>query len=201
VIQGPNLADNKIGFAVQFVSNCHSSSKREAYVRELRRFIPIDIYGKCGEFKCPKEKGWQCYKKAESKYKFYLAFENSVCRDYVTEQFFNMYNLNMIPVVLGGANYSAIAPPHSFINAADFPNPKALAHYLKRLDADDAKFNEYFWWRNFYARKFRHHQAICDLCQRLHTDKEHKTYDNMQDWWVNQAKCSSNYIISQDDMI
>lgn len=201
VIQGPNLADNKIGFAVQFVSNCHSSSKREAYVRELRRFIPIDIYGKCGEFKCPKEKGWQCYKEAESKYKFYLAFENSVCRDYVTEQFFNMYNLNMIPVVLGGANYSAIAPPHSFINAADFPNPKALAHYLKLLDADDAKFNEYFWWRNFYARKFRHHQAICDLCQRLHTDKEHKTYDNMQDWWVNQAKCSSNYIISQDDMI
>ena len=68
----------KIGFAVQFVSNCHSSSKREAYVRELRRFIPIDIYGKCGEFKCPKEKGWQCYKEAESKYKFYLAFENSV---------------------------------------------------------------------------------------------------------------------------
>ena len=43
------------------------------------------------------------------------------CRDYVTEQFFNMYNLNMIPVVIGGANYSAIAPPHSFINAADFP--------------------------------------------------------------------------------
>ena len=43
------------------------------------------------------------------------------CRDYVTEQFFNMYNLNMIPVVLGGANYSAIAPPHSYINAADFP--------------------------------------------------------------------------------
>ena len=36
---------------------------------------------------------------------------------------------------------------------------------------------------------------------RLHIDKEHKTYDNMQDWWVNQAKCSSNYIISQDDMI
>ena len=43
------------------------------------------------------------------------------CRDYVTEQFFNMHNLNMIPVVLGGANYSAIAPPHSFIDAADFP--------------------------------------------------------------------------------
>ena len=68
----------QVGLAVQFVSNCHSSSKREAYVRELRRFIPVDIYGKCGEFKCAKEKGWQCYKEAEVKYKFYLAFENAV---------------------------------------------------------------------------------------------------------------------------
>eukprot|EP00093_Oithona_nana_P007513 07513.XXX_139120_130865_1 [CDS] Oithona nana genome sequencing. len=201
VTQGPNLAENKVGLAVQFVSNCHSSSKREAYVRELRRFIPVDIYGKCGEFKCAKEKGWQCYQEAEAKYKFYLAFENAVCRDYVTEQFFNMHNLNMIPVVLGGANYSAIAPPHSFIDAADFPNPKALAHYLKLLDADDAKFNEYFWWRDFYARRFRHHQSLCDVCERLHTDKSTKIYDNMQDWWVTQAQCSSNHIISQDDMI
>ena len=80
-------------------------------------------------------------------------------------------------------------------------SPKALAHYLKLLDADDVKFNEYFWWRSFYARRFRHHQAICEVCQKLHTDKEHKIYDNMQDWWVNQAKCSSNHIISQDDMI
>ena len=68
----------QVGLAVQFVSNCHSASKREAYVRELRRFIPIDIYGKCGEFKCAKEKGWQCYQEAEAKYKFYLAFENAV---------------------------------------------------------------------------------------------------------------------------
>ena len=54
--------------------------------------------------------------------KAHLLLENHFrCRDYVTEQFFNMHNLNMIPVVLGGANYSAIAPPHSFIDAADFP--------------------------------------------------------------------------------
>ena len=39
--------DNKVGLAVQFVSNCHSTLKREAYVRELRQFIPVDVYGKC----------------------------------------------------------------------------------------------------------------------------------------------------------
>ncbi len=37
VRQGPNLADGKVGLAVQFVSNCHSSSQRELYVRELRK--------------------------------------------------------------------------------------------------------------------------------------------------------------------
>ena len=47
VNHGPNLAENKVGLAVQFVSNCHSTSKREAYVRELKQFIPIDVYGKC----------------------------------------------------------------------------------------------------------------------------------------------------------
>ena len=33
----PNLAEGKIGLAVQFVSNCHSSSRREFYVRELQK--------------------------------------------------------------------------------------------------------------------------------------------------------------------
>lgn len=49
-----NLAEGKIGLAVQFVSNCHSSSRREFYVRELQREIPVDVYGDCGDFKCPK---------------------------------------------------------------------------------------------------------------------------------------------------
>ena len=76
-----------------------------------------------------------------------------------------------------------------------------MAHYLKLLDADDAKFNEYFWWRDFYIRRFRHHQALCDVCERLHHDKETKVYQDMHEWWVNVAGCSSNNIISQEDMI
>ena len=44
-----------------------------------------------------------------------------------------MYNgeLDMVPVVLGGGNYSAIAPPNSYIDASKFQSPKALAHHLK----------------------------------------------------------------------
>ena len=74
-------SNNKSILAVQFVSNCHSFSGREFYVTELRKHITIDVYGECGQLKCEKQKGSQCYKMAQSKYKFYLAFENAICKD------------------------------------------------------------------------------------------------------------------------
>ena len=46
---------------------------------------------------------------------FYLTFENSKCKDYVTEKFFAIQQLDIVPIVMGGANYSAIAPRGSYI--------------------------------------------------------------------------------------
>ncbi len=77
------------------------------------------------------------------KYKFYLSFENCTCTDYVTAKFFELVNRDIIPIVYGGANYSQLAPPHSYINALDF-TPETLAQYLKILDANDTLYNEYF---------------------------------------------------------
>ena len=157
-----NMAEGKVGLAVQFVTNCRTYSRLEAYVRELRRYVPVDIYGKCGEFKCSGDKSdvkesssiirgnksisgkatisnsnnrgaWDCHQQVATKYKFFLAFEDSFCKDFVTEKFFSMFNgeLDMVPVVLGGGNYSTIAPPNSYIDASKFQSPKALAHHLK----------------------------------------------------------------------
>ena len=193
------------------------------------------ISGKTVKPNANKRGTWDCHKIVATKYKFFLAFEDSICKDFVTEKFFAMFNggLDMVPVVLGGANYSTIAPPNSYIDASDFGSPKALAHHLKviiyiiitniliilvillllilaltilyftlqLLDADDAKYNAYFWWRKFYQRRFNHHQSICDLCERLHTDKSTHIYSDMRDWWVDQASCSTKTILSQDDMI
>ena len=64
------------------------------------------------------------------RYKFYLAFEDALCKDYATERFFSVYApLDMVPVVLGNkeTNYSALAPPHSFIDASKFGSPAELA--------------------------------------------------------------------------
>ena len=87
---------------------------------------------------------------------------------------------------------SAIAPPHSFIDASEFESPAALARYLKLLDSDDARFNEYFWWRDFYERSFKHHAALCDVCERLWREEgKASSYADMRQWWVGDAGCRS----------
>lgn len=42
------FAKGKTKLAAWFVSNCHTSSKREEFVAELEKHAPIDIYGGCG---------------------------------------------------------------------------------------------------------------------------------------------------------
>ena len=38
--------------------------------------------------RCPRAQGNKCFNMLNTDYKFYLAFENSNCRDYITEKFF-----------------------------------------------------------------------------------------------------------------
>jgi hypothetical protein len=95
---------NKTGFAVAIISNCGSDKNRRLeYIKELGKFISIDMYGGCGSKKCPSNA--DCKEFLADKYKFFLAFENSFCKGYVTEKFFEILKFNMIPIVLGGGNY------------------------------------------------------------------------------------------------
>jgi len=71
-----------------FVSNCRESNTRKNYAKELQKYIPVDIYGKCGTKKCPRSTETECFEMLNQDYKFYLAFENANCKDYITEKFF-----------------------------------------------------------------------------------------------------------------
>ncbi|XP_045029714.1 glycoprotein 3-alpha-L-fucosyltransferase A-like [Daphnia magna] len=88
-----NYATSKTRLVAWLVSHCETSGHRERYVSQLRKFIPVYIYGDCVNFKCPQSSIYpstsspECYAMLESKYKFYLSFENSICNDYVTENF------------------------------------------------------------------------------------------------------------------
>ena len=180
-------------------SHCLTDSRREDYIRHLKRYIAIDVYGDCGHLRCPKDPTGgdsddHCYDLLESRYKFYLSFENSICTDYVTEKFFQIMARNLVPIVYGGANYSRIAPPHSYIDARQFP-AKQLADYLNKLDANDTLYSEYFDWKVNYdvesGQKQMTRHAICDLCRKLHQDNEPKVYSKemLLHQWTTPHQC------------
>jgi len=170
-----------------FVSNCRTDSHRELYVSRLKDHIDIDIYGACSTKKCPDRV--PCYNMLAKDYKFYLAFENSFCRDYVTEKFFNSLRYSIVPIVLGGANYSSFISNNSFINIADFKSPRQLAEYLNWLDKNMTAYESYFSWRK--KRTPRQVRPFCDLCLMLHNSSlPSRSYENIASWWYGQSHCS-----------
>ena len=157
------------------VSNCNATSQRWRYARELSRYVQVDVYGQCGTLTCRKH----CFRSIEKRYKFYLAFEKCYCEQYLTEKVFRTLNYNIVPVVLGGANYADILPRHSYIDVRDYKSPRHLATYLKALDQNNHKYLEYFAWkRHLKAVDGRNKTAaFCRLCEVLH-DKSYPYKDN-----------------------
>ena len=86
--QNKSYAAGKTKKVAWFVSNCGARNTRKEYAMELSKHITVDIYGSCGPFKCPRRDAKKCFELLNKDYKFYLAFENSNCRDYITEKFF-----------------------------------------------------------------------------------------------------------------
>ena len=82
-----NYAQHKTKKIAWFVSNCNTMNNRMTYAKELQKYIGVDIYGGCGTKSCPRNIR-SCFDMLNKDYKFYLSFENSNCREYITEQFF-----------------------------------------------------------------------------------------------------------------
>ena len=97
------------------ISNCDDKSKRLDYIRKIQKYINVDIFGQnsCRTKLCPRKvkinhafiNDTDCKEIIANEYKFFFAFENSLCIDYVSEKFFHIIRFNIIPVVLGSGNY------------------------------------------------------------------------------------------------
>ena len=86
----PFEMSSKDKLMVWFVSHCKTDSKREDYIAELSKYMHVDIYGKCGIYVACRYKGEKnCAHVPLSKYKFYFAAENSICREYFTGNYFD----------------------------------------------------------------------------------------------------------------
>ncbi|XP_077284919.1 alpha-(1,3)-fucosyltransferase C-like [Arctopsyche grandis] len=170
-----------------FSSNCLSKSHREKRIKELQKHIKVDVYGKCGTFKCPRTNETVCFEKMKNDYFFYLSYENSLCNDYLTEKVRNPLIYDTIPVILGGSNLTKFIPPGSYIDASSMSTID-LANKLKYLMDHPEEYAKYFWWRKFYTiepvLKKTKFDAFCRLCERLHAKiTKPKIYDNLLEWW------------------
>lgn len=188
--QPRNWWANKSRQALWLVSNCKTFSNREGFVRELSKFVQVDVIGACGTkgVSCLPKMSDKCYRQASETYYYYLSLENSICTDYVTEKFFNALTWGMVPVVLGGANYSRIAPPGSYIDALAFRNVRQLADHMKRTARDMRLYNSYHAWRTNYSYTWE--DFACGFCRMLHNASTPlKAYSNFNEWWFKQARC------------
>ena len=179
-----------------FVSNCQTPSRREHYVRELQKHIDVDVYGRCGQLSCNKSKRNSCHDMLDKTYKFYLSFENSLCVDYLTEKVWDILKLNIVPVVLGGADYKEILPPNSYIDVRDIKSPKNLADYLHILDSNDQLYRQYFEWkRRFQIRTLSPWCQFCAFMNRVGDNSTRMVVDRLDKFYDPGRHCvrSSDY--------
>ena len=91
---------------------------------------------------------------------------------------------------MGGANYTELAIPGSYINVMDFKTVKDLADYLHYLDKNSTAYNQYFKWRQRY--KLSNVPGYCSFCEAVSSSTRINTegYKDLTDYWVTQGKCN-----------
>ena len=155
------------------VSRCQSASRREVYVAELIRHIDVDIFGKCAGKSVGKKTEHEFWADLFETHKFYLSFENSLCPDYITEKVWTPLKSDIVPIVMGGADYKSHLPPHSYIDVNDYSSPKSLAQHLHRLDKNDTLYNEYFAWKQNYSCfvGVPAKSPACEVCRMMNENR------------------------------
>ncbi|XP_078590513.1 alpha-(1,3)-fucosyltransferase 7-like [Branchiostoma floridae x Branchiostoma japonicum] len=186
-----DYAKDKNKLVIWYVTDCYQYLSRTKYATELIQHIKVDVFGACGDVKgsCPKGDR-ECLKEHVRQYKFYLAFENFRCIEYITEKFWhNSLDYDIVPVVFGASkgHYERFTPPNSFIHVDDFESPEALAKYLNYLDQNDDKYNEYFAWKTKPPKNLPElfESRFCDVCKKLlrASPTERKVYTDLDRWW------------------
>ena len=194
------IARAKPNVSLIITSHCTTYSSRMEFVKELSKYIDVNLLGKCSgkRWNCgvPHAHDEICFQELVNSHKYFLAFENAFCQQYITEKFFENFNYNTIMVTRGGlpGEIKEIAPKGSFISSDDFKSAKDLALYLKTLPVSEyARILERKDQYESIGLKAIYQRAFCDICHRMNfQDKYRKTIVDM-DKWVNGGELCLQY--------
>lgn len=171
--------------ALWVASNCVTNDRREDVVQALQMAgVDVEILGQCGSDDPCKKGDTECNIALMNSYKFVFAFENSRCKGYITEKFWEAMRSAAVPVVLGAprSDYLAVAPQGSFVYIADYIDQEngdftRAALFLNKLAGSPNRLKKYKWWQNMYDVARPHflgdqnfageYTWWCHLCSRL----------------------------------
>lgn len=177
------IPQNKTALVCWVISNYRRRQKRSQVYRQLRATVPVKVYGRWSR----RPLSPQALLPTISRCYFYLAFENSATKDYITEKLWrNAYQGGAVPVVLGPplSDYKAVAPPNSFIHVDEFASVKDLGEHLKHLAEDKERYNDYFSWKRWWKVKLLTdwRERLCKVCSQFNTLPQYKVYPDLQAW-------------------
>ncbi|XDV33968.1 hypothetical protein PO909_004195 [Leuciscus waleckii] len=165
------------------VSNYNPSYKRSQYFTELVKYIDVEVHGRHFNKRINNDD----YTNLMTSCKFYLSFENSIHRDYMTEKLFNPLAIGTVPVVIGPPreNYEQFIPSESFIHVDDFPSPKELADHLKLMDQNEDLYRQYFTWREHFVSKGASFGLAhaCRICDHIRRNKDYRVVKDINSWY------------------
>jgi hypothetical protein len=159
-----------------FISSTFDKSNRLLYLKELMSYLEVDSYGKTLNNKSlNNDEGPLTKWEVISRYKFTIAFENAIAKDYVTEKYFQPLVSGSVPIYLGAPNIDEFAPGNNtYINVHSFSSIKALADYILELDSDTKAYNKYLEWKSLpFKEEFEQKKKIMEtdpvirLCRYL----------------------------------
>ncbi|XP_042366911.1 4-galactosyl-N-acetylglucosaminide 3-alpha-L-fucosyltransferase 9-like [Plectropomus leopardus] len=165
------------------VSNWNVRYQRVQFYNELKKHVNIHAYGNAFGQRISNED----YSKIVSSCKFYLSFENSVYKDYITEKLYSPMMRGSVPVVLGPSrqNYEDHIPADSFIHINDFSTPKELAERLLYLDKNHSEYMKYFDWTSRYKVKsaWFGKEHACKTCKYLQNHRGYQAFHGLNKWY------------------
>lgn len=180
---GFRTAPNRSCLVSWVVSKYQPHQARAGVYQSLKKHIPIEVYGKWNKKPLSHKKLLPTIAHCL----FYLSFENSEARDYISEKLWrNAFQAGAVPVVLGPsrATYEALAPPGSFIHVGDFKSLADLAAHLKHVAADRRAYEEYFKWHRTHRIKTYTdwRERLCQICVKYPSLPANRVYEDLESW-------------------
>lgn len=144
---------------VAAASNCDDFAGRGVFLGALVKALPGQVVsaGRCHRTTAQRLSPQRLDAMVHNSF-FYLAFENAVCEDWITEKLWRALVNGAVPIVfdppqsLAGAKdhtrvpgYHKVLPPGTYIDASDFASLTELVAHLRRVAANRTLYESYLW--------------------------------------------------------